>query len=150
MKVVIQRVHEASVRVDGSIVGSIGKGLLIFLGIHKDDTEEDAAWICKKIAALRVFEDAQGLMNLDVQQAEASMLLVSQFTLIASYKKGNRPSFIEAAGPEQAIPLYEFCKMRLGLLSGKPVECGIFGADMKVALLNDGPITIVMDTRNKE
>lgn len=150
MKVVIQRVLEASVRVDGLVSGSIDNGLLILLGIHHEDTREDADWVCRKIASLRIFEDNEGLMNLNLQQAGGSILLVSQFTLIASYKKGNRPSFIDAARPEKAIPLYEYCKSQLSSLTGSPVQCGIFGADMKVALLNDGPVTIVMDTRNRE
>lgn len=150
MKVVVQRVREASVTVDGALVGSIGKGLLLLLGIHKEDTEADADWLCRKIAALRIFEDADALMNQDLRQAGGSLLLVSQFTLIASYKKGNRPSFIDAARPEQAIPLYEYCKTQLAALLACPIESGIFGADMKVALINDGPVTIVMDTRNKE
>lgn len=150
MKVVIQRVSEATVSVSGQLVGQIGQGLLVLLGIHKDDTHEEADWICRKIAALRIFGDENRMMNLDLRQANAQILLVSQFTLIASYKKGNRPSFIEAARPEIAIPLYEYCREQLAQLTGTEISCGIFGADMQIRLLNDGPVTIVMDTNNKE
>ncbi|MGC4057680.1 MAG: D-aminoacyl-tRNA deacylase [Chitinophagaceae bacterium] len=150
MKAVIQRVSGASVSIDGVVKSQIGQGMLILLGIHKEDTEEDALWLCQKIAGLRIFADGQGLMNESVMQASGAILLVSQFTLIASYRKGNRPSFIEAARPEAAIPLYEFCKRQLAELTGNPVASGTFGADMKVQLTNDGPVTILIDTRNKE
>jgi D-tyrosyl-tRNA(Tyr) deacylase len=123
---------------------------MILLGIETEDTPEDADWLCGKIAQLRVFADEQGLMNNDIQQANGDILVVSQFTLHASYKKGNRPSFIKAARPEQAIPLYEQFVALLCQKTGKPVQTGKFGADMKVALVNDGPVTIIMDTRNKE
>lgn len=150
MRVVIQRVMDASVTIGGETTASIGPGFLILLGIETDDTTEDAEWLCKKIATLRVFSDEAGLMNKDLKDTDGEILLVSQFTLHASYKKGNRPSFIRAARPEQAIPLYEYCIKQLGELISKPIATGTFGADMKVALVNDGPVTIVMDTKNKE
>ena len=150
MRVVIQRVSEASVTIDESIKSSIGIGFMILLGIETDDTIEDADWLCKKISALRVFSDDEGLMNLDIKSINGEVLVISQFTLHASYKKGNRPSFIKAAKPEQAIPLYEYFVKQLSALIGKPVQTGEFGADMKVSLINDGPVTITMDTKNKE
>ena len=141
---------DASVTIGGEMTASIGPGFLILLGIETDDTTEDAEWLCKKIATLRVFSDEAGLMNKDLKEVDGEMLLVSQFTLHASYKKGNRPSFIKAARPEQAIPLYEYCIKQLGEFTGKSIATGTFGADMKVALVNDGPVTILMDTKNKE
>ena len=150
MRIVIQRVSEASVTVDGEVTGSIGVGLLVLMGIEDADADEDIAWLSNKITNLRVFNDADGVMNLGIKEVNGDILLVSQFTLHASYKKGNRPSFIRAARPEQAILLYEYFVAKLSELVGKPVATGIFGADMKVALVNDGPVTIVMDTRNKE
>ena len=150
MRVVIQRVTEASVRVDNKVTGAINKGLLILVGIEDADTEEDIQWLCKKIVGLRVFDDEQGVMNKNIQDAGGDILVISQFTLFASTKKGNRPSYIRAAKPDISIPLYEqFCE-ELGIALGKPVGTGEFGADMKVELLNDGPVTICMDTKNKE
>jgi D-tyrosyl-tRNA(Tyr) deacylase len=150
MRVVIQRAASASVTIDGSVHASIGKGFLILVGIEAIDTNEDADWLCSKIAQLRVFADEAGLMNLSVQDINGEILVISQFTLHASYKKGNRPSFIRAARPEQAIPLYNYFLEKLSATIGKPIASGIFGADMKVALVNDGPVTIIMDTQNKE
>lgn len=150
MRVVIQRVSEASVSIDRHVKSSIKLGYIILLGIEAEDNEEDAGWLCKKIAGLRVFSDDEGFMNLDIKSINGDILVISQFTLHASYKKGNRPSFIKAARPEQAIPLYEYFVKQLSLLIGKQVQTGEFGADMKVALVNDGPVTITMDTKNKE
>ncbi|MBW0176818.1 D-aminoacyl-tRNA deacylase [Sediminibacterium sp.] len=150
MRIVIQRVSEASVRVDGNITGSIGKGLLVLMGIEDADTKEDIEWLSNKIVNIRIFDDADGVMNLSVKDTEGGILLVSQFTLHASTKKGNRPSYIKASKPEIAIPVYESMIAQLSLDLGKPVQTGIFGADMKVSLLNDGPVTIVMDSKNKE
>lgn len=150
MRVVIQRVSSASITIEGVEKSRIGWGLLVLLGIEAADTAEDADWLCHKIAALRIFSDAAGLMNLSVQDIEGELIVVSQFTLHASTKKGNRPSFIQAARPEQAIPIYEYFVKKLGQVSVRPVFTGTFGADMKVALLNDGPVTILMDSRNKE
>jgi D-aminoacyl-tRNA deacylase len=150
MRAVIQRVTRASVTISGVVTASIQTGFLVLLGVEIADTPEDAEWLCGKIAQLRVFNDEQGLMNLDIKSVGGDVLVVSQFTLHASYKKGNRPSFIKAARPGQAIPLYEHFNTCLSVLLGKPVHTGTFGADMKVALLNDGPVTIVMDTKNKE
>lgn len=150
MRAVIQRVAEASVKVDGRVTGSIGKGLLILVGIEDADTQEDIEWLTKKIVGLRIFDDENGVMNLSVMDIEGSILAVSQFTLMASTKKGNRPSYIRASKGDFAQPMYEkFCQA-LEQESGKKTEKGIFGADMKVSLLNDGPVTIIMDTKNKE
>lgn len=150
MRAVIQRVRHASVTIEGVVHGKIEQGLLILLGVTEGDTIEDSAWLAKKIAQMRIFDDEQGVMNLSVQDVEGSALVISQFTLYASTKKGNRPSWLRAAGHDLAIPMYEdFCQ-RLSAEMGKPVETGIFGADMKVDLLNDGPVTIIMDTKNKE
>ena len=150
MRVVIQRVTEASVRVDGKVTGAINKGLLILVGIEDADTEEDIEWLTKKIVGLRIFDDENGVMNLSVMDIGGGLLAVSQFTLMASTKKGNRPSYIRASKGDFAQPMYEkFCQA-LEKESGKKVEKGIFGADMKVSLLNDGPVTIIMDTKNKE
>lgn len=150
MRVVIQRVSTASVVINADEKAAIGVGFMILLGIETEDTKEDAEWLCGKIAQLRVFPDENGLMNKDIKEAGGDILVVSQFTLHASYKKGNRPSFIKAARPEQAIPLYEFFNADLSGKLGKPVATGTFGADMKVALVNDGPVTIVMDSKNRE
>ena len=150
MRAVIQRVTEASVKVDGSIVGEIQAGMLILLGIEVTDTLEDIEWLCIKIVNLRIFDDQDGVMNLSVLDNAGDILLISQFTLHASTKKGNRPSYIKAAKPEIANPIYELMISRLEHALGKPVACGKFGADMKVALLNDGPVTIIIDTKNKE
>lgn len=150
MRVVIQRVAHAKVEVDQSVVGSIGKGLLVFVGIEDADQLEDVEWLSGKIIHLRIFNDTAGVMNLSVNDVEGSILVISQFTLHASTKKGNRPSYIRASKPDHAVPLYEAFKQRLGDELGKKVEAGIFGADMKVSLLNDGPVTITMDTKNKE
>jgi D-tyrosyl-tRNA(Tyr) deacylase len=150
MRVVIQRVSEATVTIDQVINGQIGAGLLVLVGIEDTDTEEDIQWICGKIVNLRIFNDAEGVMNCSVNDVDGSVLLVSQFTLHASTKKGNRPSYIKASKPIIAIPLYESMKNILATELGKPIATGIFGADMKVALLNDGPVTILIDSKNKE
>jgi D-tyrosyl-tRNA(Tyr) deacylase len=150
MRAVIQRVSTASVTIHGEMKSAISTGFMVLLGIETEDNKEDADWLCGKIAQLRVFSDENGMMNKSLQDVDGEVLVVSQFTLHASYKKGNRPSFIKAARPEQAIPLYEHFVSTLGNLTGKPVATGTFGADMKVALVNDGPVTIIMDTRNKE
>lgn len=150
MRLVIQRVKNASVRIDGALKSAIGQGLLILIGIGEDDTEDDISWLIKKVIALRIFDDENGVMNKCVTDIDGEILVVSQFTLMASYKKGNRPSYIRAARPETAIPLYKrFCDA-LSEALGKTVGEGEFGADMKVELLNDGPVTICMDTKNKE
>lgn len=150
MRVVVQRVSSASVTIDGEIKSAIGRGLLIFLGIGHDDGAEDIDWLVKKIAGLRIFDDEAGVMNRSVVDVGGEALVVSQFTLMASTKKGNRPSYIGAAGHELAIPLYEqFCSA-LSAAVGRRVATGEFGADMKVALVNDGPVTICIDTKNKE
>ncbi|MBA4851091.1 D-aminoacyl-tRNA deacylase [Emticicia sp. BO119] len=149
MIAVIQRVSQASVTIDNIVKGQIGTGFLILLGITHTDTMEDIEWLSKKIVGLRVFGDTEGKMNLDISAVDGKILLISQFTLHASTKKGNRPSFIEAARPEVAIPLYEKMIAQLTQDSGKPIETGEFGADMKVALLNDGPVTIIIDTKNR-
>ncbi len=150
MKAVIQRVSSASVSIGGTVKSAIGPGLLVLLGIGHEDGPEDLAWLVRKIAGLRIFDDGEGVMNRSITDVGGEALVVSQFTLMASTKKGNRPSYIGAAGHEKAIPLYEdFCKA-LGEAIGKPVGTGTFGADMQVALVNDGPVTICMDTKNKE
>lgn len=150
MRIVIQRVSHASVTIDGETKSSIGKGYLILLGIEESDGQEDIDWLVKKIIGLRVFDDDKGVMNLSIGQVGGDIIVVSQFTLMASYKKGNRPSWIRAAGHATAIPLYEQFVTSLSQALGKPVGTGEFGADMKVELLNDGPVTICMDTKNKE
>lgn len=150
MRVLIQRVSESKVVIEERIAGEISKGLLILLGVETEDTEEDADWLVKKLSSLRVFSDEEGKMNLSASDVNGSFLVVSQFTLQASTKKGNRPSYIKAARPEQAIPLYEYFKRQLSMESGLKVESGEFGADMKVHLVNDGPVTIWMDSKNKE
>lgn len=150
MRAIIQRVSHCSVTINGNTKSSIDKGLLVLLGIEESDTENDINWLIKKIVGLRIFNDEKGVMNLSVNDVEGNILVVSQFTLMASYKKGNRPSYIRAACHETAIPLYEkFCK-ELSIAMGKEIKTGTFGADMKVELLNDGPVTICMDTKNKE
>ncbi len=149
MIAVIQRVTEASVTIDGQVKGTIRRGFLVLLGITHTDTSEDALWLAGKIIGLRVFSDDAGKMNLDLRSVEGNILLISQFTLHASTKKGNRPSFIEAARPAVAIPLYEQMIQYLSTELGQPIQTGEFGADMKVSLLNDGPVTIVIDSKNK-
>lgn len=148
MKIVVQRVSEASVTIDNSIVASINTGLLVLLGITDDDTQEDIEWLCRKISGLRIFNDQNGVMNKSIQDINGEVIVVSQFTLQASTKKGNRPSYIKAARPEVAIPLYEKFKTSLQNYIEKPIESGEFGADMKVRLLNDGPVTIIIDSKN--
>lgn len=150
MRVVLQRVTHASVEIDGALHSQIGRGLLVLLGIEPIDTQEDADWLVKKIAALRIFDDENGVMNRNVVDVDGQVLVVSQFTLMASYKKGNRPSYIRAARPEVAVPLYEYFVEQMAKTTGKPVQTGVFGADMQVSLLNNGPVTITMDTHNKE
>lgn len=150
MRAVIQRVSEASVTIDGSIHGQIGAGLLVLLGIEDADTTEDIEWLSSKIVNLRIFDDAAGVMNESVKDQNGDILLVSQFTLHASTKKGNRPSYIKASKPEIAIPLYGKMIQQLTIDLGREIQTGSFGADMKVELLNDGPVTIVIDTKNKE
>ena len=150
MRIVIQRVSQASVTINKQVKSSIGAGYLVLLGIGKADTEEDVNWLVKKVIALRVFDDEMGVMNRSIMDVDGEILVVSQFTLMGSYKKGNRPSWIHAAPHEISIPLYNhFCEALSDAL-GKPVGTGEFGADMKVELLNDGPVTICMDTKNKE
>lgn len=150
MRIVIQRVSEASVSIKGTVKSSIQQGFLILLGIGEDDSEDDIEWLVKKVVNLRVFDDKQGVMNKSILDVNGEILVVSQFTLMASYKKGNRPSYIHAAKHEISIPLYQqFCK-RLSAQLGKEVGTGEFGADMQVKLVNDGPVTICMDTHNKE
>jgi D-aminoacyl-tRNA deacylase len=149
MIAVIQRVSQASVTIENKIKGQIDLGFMILLGITHTDTQEDIEWLSKKIVGLRVFGDEEGRMNLDLKSVDGNILLISQFTLHASTKKGNRPSFIEAARPEIAIPLYEKMIVQLAFDLGKPIETGIFGADMKVSLLNDGPVTIIIDSKNR-
>lgn len=148
MKVVIQRVSESSVKVDGTIVGEIGKGLMLLVGVDENDEKTDADWLVQKILNLRIFGDEDDKLNLSVQDIKGEILCISQFTLIADYKKGNRPSFIKAAKPDKAIPLFDYFKEQISK-SGLKTESGIFGADMKVSLINDGPVTIVMDSVTK-
>lgn len=150
MRIVIQRVSRASVTIDGSIKSAIGKGYLILVGVEETDSETDAEWLVKKVIGLRVFDDENGVMNLNIGQIGGDILVVSQFTLFASVKKGNRPSWLRAARHEFSVPLYEFFCRRLEEETGKRVGTGEFGADMKVELVNDGPVTICMDTKNKE
>lgn len=150
MKAVVQRVSQASVNIENQLVAQIGAGFLVLLGIHQNDTLVDADWLCQKITALRIMPDNAGMLNLSLADVNGDLLLVSQFTLIAATKKGNRPSFVQAAKPEQAIPIYEYCKERLRALLQKPIVTGVFGADMQVSLCNDGPVTIIIDTQNKE
>ncbi len=150
MRLVIQRVREASVSIDGEKVSAIGKGLLVLVGVETGDTEDDVKWLVGKTAGLRIFDDENGVMNRSVQDIDGEALAVSQFTLTASTRRGNRPSYIRAAGHELAVPLYEkYCDLLAEAL-GKPVGRGVFGADMKVALVNDGPVTIIIDSKLKE
>ena len=150
MRVVVQRASKASVRVEGNISGAIGWGLLVLLGIEDADTDEDIKWLSNKIVNLRIFNDVDGVMNRSLIEISGDILLVSQFTLHASTKKGNRPSYTRASKPEFAIPMYEKMIVQLEADLGKKIQTGIFGADMKMELLNDGPVTIVIDTKNKE
>ncbi|WP_107038791.1 D-aminoacyl-tRNA deacylase [Brumimicrobium mesophilum] len=150
MKVVIQRTTEASVTIENKIAGQIENGLVVLIGIEETDNDEDIEWLTRKLSNLRIFSDEIGSMNLSIQDIQGAFLVVSQFTLHAKTKKGNRPSFIHAAKPETAIPLYEKFKKVLAAVSGCKVESGEFGADMKVSLVNDGPVTIIIDTKNKE
>jgi D-tyrosyl-tRNA(Tyr) deacylase len=150
MRAVIQRVSTANVVIDGSISASIEAGLLVFLGIEHEDSKADAEWLGDKIRQLRIFSDQEGKMNLSLSEMDGRILVISQFTLHASTKKGNRPSFIRAARPEIAIPLYEYFKEYLKVQTGKEIVSGSFGADMKITLVNDGPVTIIMDSKNKE
>ena len=150
MRVVIQRVSESAVVIDDTEVASINKGLLILLGIEMEDTKEDSVWLANKISQLRIFSDEEGVMNKSILEVNAEVIVVSQFTLHAKTKKGNRPSYIKAARPEQAIPLYEQFKKDLSLSIGNEVQSGEFGANMQVSLINDGPVTILIDTKNKE
>jgi D-tyrosyl-tRNA(Tyr) deacylase len=150
MKVVIQRVQQASVTVDSMVIGQIQKGLMVLVGIVYDDSPTDIEWLSNKIVNMRLFEDNDGVMNKSILEIGGSILLVSQFTLHASTKKGNRPSYIAAAKPEISIPLYELMIKQLSSDMGTPIQTGKFGADMKVALINDGPVTIIVDSKNKE
>ena len=150
MKLVIQRVNEASVSIDGQVSGAIQKGLMVLLGIETADTMEDVNWLSNKIVQMRIFDDAEGIMNLSVKEVGGNILLVSQFTLHASTKKGNRPSYIAAAKHDISIPLYEAMIKKLTVDMGAPIQTGVFGADMKVALINNGPVTIIVDSKNKE
>ncbi len=150
MRAVIQRVSKASVKIDDQFTAQIGQGLLVLVGIEDADTDADIEWLSNKIINLRIFNDAAGVMNVSVKEKDGEIILVSQFTLHASTKKGNRPSYTKASKPDVAIPLYEKMVKQLSTDLGKPIDTGIFGADMKVELLNDGPVTIEIDTKNKE
>jgi D-tyrosyl-tRNA(Tyr) deacylase len=150
MRAVIQRVSQASCTVEGQITGQIEAGFLVLLGVEENDSQEDAVWLAQKIANMRIFSDEDGQMNRSLADIGGRFLLISQFTLFAQTKKGNRPGFIRAARPDKAIPLYEFMQAELEKLTETKVETGIFGADMKISLLNDGPVTILIDTQNKE
>lgn len=150
MRAVIQRVLNAECKVKGEVTGSIDLGFLVLLGIEDADTDEDLQWLAQKIVNLRVFGDENGLMNKALADVDGGILLISQFTLFAQTKKGNRPSFIRAARPDKAIPMYEQMIKTMTELTGKKIEAGIFGADMKISLLNDGPVTIIMDTKDKD
>jgi D-tyrosyl-tRNA(Tyr) deacylase len=150
MRLVIQRVTEANVKVDGKIVGAIQNGLMILVGIEDEDSQEDIEWLAGKASNLRIFDDAEGVMNLSVKEVHGDILLISQFTLHASTKKGNRPSYIHASKPLVAIPLYEALIQQFEKEMDKPIQTGQFGADMKVSLLNNGPVTIILDSKNKD
>lgn len=150
MRFVIQRVSEAFVTIDEKKYSEIKQGFLVLVGIEEQDTKEDADWLCAKLVSMRIFGDDEGKMNLSIKEIDGEVLLVSQFTLFASTKKGNRPSFIKSAKPDIAIPLYEYCIEQLNQLMGKVTKTGQFGADMKVSLVNDGPVTILIDSKNRE
>ena len=150
MRILIQRVKKASVTIEGKLISLINNGLLLFIGITEDDTQEDIQWLTKKVANIRLFDDENGVMNLSVIDIDGEILAVSQFTLMASTKKGNRPSYIKAAKPEISVPLYEQFCTEMELAVNKPIKRGVFGADMKVELLNDGPVTIFIDSKNRE
>lgn len=150
MRVVVQRVSQASVDIENEKTVSIGPGMLVLLGIEEADSQDDADWLCGKLSRLRIFADEKGVMNLDIVHAEGEFLVISQFTLHASTKKGNRPSYIKAARPEKAIPLYEYFMTKLHEESGRKVSSGQFGAHMMVSLINDGPVTILIDSQNRE
>ena len=150
MRLVIQRVKEASVKVEGVLIGAIQNGLMILVGIEDADSQEDIEWLAAKVSNLRIFDDAEGVMNLSVKEVQGDILLISQFTLHASTKKGNRPSYINASKPPIAVPLYEAMIQQLENELGKPIQTGKFGADMQVSLLNNGPVTIIMDSKNKD
>jgi D-tyrosyl-tRNA(Tyr) deacylase len=150
MRLVIQRVKEASVKVEGAIIGAIQNGLMILVGIEDADSQEDIEWLAAKVSNLRIFDDADGVMNLSIKEVQGDILLISQFTLHASTKKGNRPSYINASKPPIAVPLYEAMIQQLENELGKPIQTGKFGADMQVSLLNNGPVTIIMDSKNKD
>jgi D-tyrosyl-tRNA(Tyr) deacylase len=150
MRAVVQRVSEAAVKIDGAVVGEIGQGVMVLLGIEESDDKLDIEWLSGKISRLRIFSDEEGKMNLSITEIGGEALVISQFTLHASTKKGNRPSYIKAARPETAIPMYKTFVQQLEKDLGKPVQTGEFGADMKVSLVNDGPVTITMDSKNKE
>lgn len=150
MKVILQRVTQASVSIENKVKASIDQGLLILLGIENEDTSEDISWLCKKILKMRIFNDENEVMNLSLDDIQGEILLISQFTLHASTKKGNRPSYIKAAKPDVAIPLYKKFIQEMQSLLGKEISTGTFGADMKVSLLNDGPVTIIIDSKNRE
>ena len=150
MRILIQRVKKASVTIEGELISLINNGLLLFIGITEDDTQEDIQWLTKKVANIRLFDDENGVMNLSVMDIDGEILAVSQFTLMASTKKGNRPSYIKAAKPEISVPLYEQFCTEMELAVNKPIKRGVFGADMKVELLNDGPVTIFIDSKNRE
>ena len=150
MRIVIQRVSQAKVEVDQKVVGEIQKGYMILLGIETEDKEEDADWLCQKVINMRIFEDENGKMNLSLKEVDGNVLVISQFTLHAQTKKGNRPSFIKAARPEQAIPLYEYFVKKLRAFTGKEIQTGEFGAMMNVSVTNQGPVTILMDSKSRE
>ena len=150
MRILIQRVKKASVTIERELISLINNGLLLFIGITEDDTQEDIQWLTKKVANIRLFDDENGVMNLSVMDIDGEILAVSQFTLMASTKKGNRPSYIKAAKPEISVPLYEQFCTEMELAVNKPIKRGVFGADMKVELLNDGPVTIFIDSKNRE
>jgi D-tyrosyl-tRNA(Tyr) deacylase len=150
MRAIIQRVTEASCRVDGQLTGQIGLGLLVLLGIEDADEQEDLDWLAQKISGIRIFNDENGMMNKSLADVDGNILLISQFTLFGTTKKGNRPGFTRAARPEKAVPFYEQMILKLSALTNRTVQTGVFGADMKVSLLNDGPVTLSIDTKNKE
>lgn len=150
MRAIIQRVSSASCSIDGSISGEIGKGFMILLGIEDSDTDEDLNWLAQKICNMRIFSDENGLMNKALADVQGNILLISQFTLFASTKKGNRPGFTRSAKPDLAIPMYEKMIRELGQLTGTKIQTGVFGADMQISLVNDGPVTIIMDTKSRE